>query len=1021
MNYQEEYLKCLSDKTRRYFIENYLSTFNADEKREIPFKLFPRQIELLKSFVGYNNTIAIKHRQAGITTVASAWITGQCVFASKSSPETVLCIGNDLNISTQLIEKISTFLDQVPRWMWGSEFYSPDPDSSKNTKSIYKTRNKQRIELFNGCKIYARSSGEHAARGISAVSILVFDECAFIANGVSVYSSAVAATSSVKDAKILMISTPNGKDQLYYRTYSKALRGENNYHPVEFKWFQDLRYNKNLKWYRKNPDNGQVEWDYDTIIKKDGSIEYNEERWRKLEKDGWVPTSPWFEDMCKSFNNDDRKIAQELLVSFLGSSDNVIAPEVIEMHMKENVVELPPNWNLKDPFVKETWIWKDPIPGHRYVCACMPEGQKILTQRGLINVENVTLVDKLYDKDGNLTFINKLYQRDVEEEIITIKPYGICNDLSFTTEHPIWSSTNNKKERCYSKHNNTYAFNERYYSHDFKFNLCKELKVGDWLQIPNLYYKKNISEEVILTKWHYDKIQNPLLNEDFWWFCGLWLAEGCCVKDKRGNYRIYTSHNMNESEIMNKVKDCIINIFNRKPNSRQIKNTKAMNVFFNFNYLATFLCENFGKYAHGKYISEWVKYLPDNLKKNFVMGYLYGDGTFTKQKRDGLRISCGSVSLKLLNDLQDILFSMGILCSVQLSKKECDMKIQNRLIRAKDLFTLSIPKFDSYVLLDKCELKNMFIDERKLLHHKKTYMYFSKDNRFIFIKINKILNCPYKGKVYNFETECHNYYVNKICTHNCDPSSGSSEDFTAIEVFDCDALDDNGFPCYEQVLEYVGKRTGDEIGEMVAEYAGVYNNALVVVECIGGYGDATVLALQRLRYPNLYYEQPQLKTYTVEREYSKFNAKQGDLLPGFRNNGLRTQMIQNFVTLIKENAFKVRSSRVIAEMDTWVWKNGRPDHMDGMHDDTLTCLSMGTFVMLYYMLKNERTKEKDVSIIKSWRVNNSLNSNYNSMNLESTVEISTTTKLPFYSSQQIQQKEKSRFEAMLLMGGFRPR
>ena len=205
MNKQEEYYKCLQDKTRKYFIESFLSTFNADERKEVPFKLFPRQVELLKSFVNYSNTVTVKHRQAGITTVASAWVTGQCVFASKKAPETVLCIGNKLDISEQLVEKIGAFLDQVPRWFWGSDYYSPDPDSPKNKKSIYKARNKQRIELFNGCRIYARSSGENAARGISAVSILIFDEAAFIQNGLSVYAQAVAATASVRDAKILMI------------------------------------------------------------------------------------------------------------------------------------------------------------------------------------------------------------------------------------------------------------------------------------------------------------------------------------------------------------------------------------------------------------------------------------------------------------------------------------------------------------------------------------------------------------------------------------------------------------------------------------------------------------------------------------------------------------------------------------------------------------------------------------------------------------------------------------------------
>lgn len=34
--------------------------------------------------------------------------------------------------------------------------------------------------------------------------------------------------------------------------------------------------------------------------------------------------------MCKSFNNDEQKIAQELDISFLGSSDTVVPIEVIE-------------------------------------------------------------------------------------------------------------------------------------------------------------------------------------------------------------------------------------------------------------------------------------------------------------------------------------------------------------------------------------------------------------------------------------------------------------------------------------------------------------------------------------------------------------------------------------------------------------------------------------------------------------------------------------------------------------------
>jgi hypothetical protein len=368
---RKEYAQSYADKSRIYFIEKYLSTFNADAGKRTQFMLFPRQKAFLHSIAEHGRSIAIKHRQAGITTVTSAWVAAQMALADKDQPETVLCIGNKLDLANQLVTKIREFLMQVPRWYWGNEYYSPDPKDPKNIKDIFIKNSKSELQLFNGCAVYARSSGENAARGISAVSILIFDEAAFIENGPAVYSSAVAATSSYGDrAKIVMVSTPNGKDELYYNTYRQALTKENNYHAVEFKWYQDLRYNKFLTWSKKNEETGELEVIKEETLDETGTIKYDEEKWRELERKGWKPMSPWYESMCKSFNNDSMKIAQELDVSFMGSSDNVIAPEFIEMQDKLNVRE--PLEDYKDPLVEETWFWKLPIEGHRYICAVDP-------------------------------------------------------------------------------------------------------------------------------------------------------------------------------------------------------------------------------------------------------------------------------------------------------------------------------------------------------------------------------------------------------------------------------------------------------------------------------------------------------------------------------------------------------------------------------------------------------------------------------------------------------------------------
>ena len=64
---REEYRKCFQDKMGRYFIENYLSTFNADVVKETPFLLFPRQLAFLQSLkdnplVFYPHNISKKKR-----------------------------------------------------------------------------------------------------------------------------------------------------------------------------------------------------------------------------------------------------------------------------------------------------------------------------------------------------------------------------------------------------------------------------------------------------------------------------------------------------------------------------------------------------------------------------------------------------------------------------------------------------------------------------------------------------------------------------------------------------------------------------------------------------------------------------------------------------------------------------------------------------------------------------------------------------------------------------------------------
>lgn len=375
---QEEYAKCFLDKSRIYMIQNYLKTYDATQRKMVQFNLFPRQQDLCITLGDANNVVTTKPRQAGITTTAGAFISCEMCLADPESPQVVLVIGNTLDLAQQMVTKIREFLLQFPRWMWGDEYIKANPkeyNEPPTKEEIFKICNQKELVLKNGCRVVARSSGPDASRGVGGVTWLIFDEAAFIENGNDVYASAIPTVST--GGHVILISTPNGKDLLYYETCRRAkLKGTdewNNFELVEMKWYQDPRYNKFLEWYKKDKETGEVTIKKEPTINKLGDIKYDNKHWENMISDGWKPRSPWYIKMCQQFNNDTQKIAQELDVSFLGSASNVVEPEYIEMQEQLNQREPMGKEENGDMFhLDETWVWKLPIPGHRYLMAIDP-------------------------------------------------------------------------------------------------------------------------------------------------------------------------------------------------------------------------------------------------------------------------------------------------------------------------------------------------------------------------------------------------------------------------------------------------------------------------------------------------------------------------------------------------------------------------------------------------------------------------------------------------------------------------
>lgn len=326
-----EYLKCSLDYV--YFIENYLTTYDQTKGGNVPFKLFTIQQKILHNFKNERYNLALKYRQAGLSTITAAYVCWLLLFADEESPEKVLIVANKRDTAALMLKKVNEFINQCPDWM----FDVPKEQMYAKSTEFHKV-------LYNKSEVKAVATSMDALRGYTP-TLMIIDEAAHIDN-IDVeefWTASMAALST--GGRAILISTPNGNDLLYWKTYNNAKLGKNKFTINEIKWYQDPRYNINLMW-----------------TKDDETIEnWNEEEWKELVRNGWKPTSPWYEGM-KADMDSPRKVSQEIDGNFVGSGNTFVAGEDIDKQEREFIMDP----IRVEGYDKSVWIYKEPEKGHRY-------------------------------------------------------------------------------------------------------------------------------------------------------------------------------------------------------------------------------------------------------------------------------------------------------------------------------------------------------------------------------------------------------------------------------------------------------------------------------------------------------------------------------------------------------------------------------------------------------------------------------------------------------------------------------
>jgi hypothetical protein len=278
-------------KDPNYFFTNYCK-IQHPVKGLIPFNTYQFQDECVDAFIDNRFSIILKSRQLGMSTLVAAFATWMVLFQKDKN---ILIIATKLSVAQNFIKKVKTILRNIPPWLLLPEVVS---------------NNKQLIEFSHGSSIKAIPTSDDAGRS-EALSLLIVDEAAFVKNFDELWMGLYPTLST--GGRAIILSTPNGVGGQYYKLYTDAEAGLNEFKGIKLPW--------------------------DVHPERDNE---------------------WFEKETKNFSK--RQISQEFLCDFASSGENFINDD--DMAWLFNMIRPPVDrWG----FDKNIWIWSQPVAGKDYV------------------------------------------------------------------------------------------------------------------------------------------------------------------------------------------------------------------------------------------------------------------------------------------------------------------------------------------------------------------------------------------------------------------------------------------------------------------------------------------------------------------------------------------------------------------------------------------------------------------------------------------------------------------------------
>lgn len=226
----EEWKRCKNDII--YFVENYCKIMTPEGIQKVVLRDY--QVEYLRHLEKNRLSILLAARQIGKTVTSALFMLHYILF---NFDKNALVLGNKRKTAIEILDKAKKIFIEIPYFL---------------RPGVYKW-NESEIVLDNGCRLMAEATTINSGISFTFHCVLA-DEFAHVApNILDKFYNNLFPTITAGKARFMITSTQNGYN-LFYRLYTAAVAGENDYAPMVVSWDRVPEWNPEKKCWEKRDE-----------------------------------------------------------------------------------------------------------------------------------------------------------------------------------------------------------------------------------------------------------------------------------------------------------------------------------------------------------------------------------------------------------------------------------------------------------------------------------------------------------------------------------------------------------------------------------------------------------------------------------------------------------------------------------------------------------------------------------------------------------------------------------------------